>query len=194
MDAQKDSEDDIVPIDYRNFIIYHAYDDCAKKHHNYEDIKVLAPYYSHGHVEEIILPARYCKTCKQYYISDFQYKKFMSDGRILCKVISKEEYEQYELDSSFDDLSAQSILNIVGYNVNSTDDFSDDYRQNVLKYAIAEGVFTKDKAISHISFLIRLNERKDHMALPLAKWKKDRAYLTNYKEQPLYGIRKIITE
>lgn len=188
------ASEDIKPIDYRNFIIYNAYNDCQKKNHDYQDIKVLVPHYSNinNKVEEIILPARYCKTCKQYYISDYQYQIHMRFGRILCKVVSKEDYEKYIQESSFEELSPQSILNIVGYTVNGIDDFTDDYRQNILKYAIAEGVFTKDKAINHISFLIKLNEKKSNMEIALSKWKKDRAYLTNYKEQPLYGIHKII--
>lgn len=78
-------------------------------------------------------------------------------------------------------MSEQSILKIVGYTVNSNDDYSDDYRHNVLKYAIAEEIFTKEKAIRHISWLIKLNENKSNMEESVKKWRSDRDYLRGYK-------------
>ena len=90
-------------------------------------------------------------------------------------------------------LSEQSILKIVGYTVNSNDDYSDDYRHNVLKYAIAEEIFTKEKAIRHISWLIKLNENKSNMEESVKKWRSDRDYLRGYNEKkPLYGVHKFI--
>ena len=90
-------------------------------------------------------------------------------------------------------MSEQSILNIVGYTVNSNDDYSDDYRHNVLKYAIAEEIFTKEKAIRHISWLIKLNENKSNMEESVKKWRSDRDYLRGYNEKkPLYGVHKFI--
>ena len=50
-------------MDYRNFIVYGAYEDCMKKGHNCQDITVIVPYYYNGKVKEIKLPARKCKTC-----------------------------------------------------------------------------------------------------------------------------------
>ena len=147
-------------MDYRNFIVYGAYEDCIKKGHDCQDITVIVPYYYNGKVKEIKLPARKCKTCKKYYISNYQYNTLMKKGRILCQVVSKKEYEEYSKEQEAGGLSEQSILNIVGYTVNSNDDYSDDYRHNVLKYAIAEEIFTKEKAIRHISWLIKLNENK----------------------------------
>ena len=151
-------------MDYRNFIVYGAYEDCMKKGHNCQDITVIVPYYYNGKVKEIKLPARKCKTCKKYYISNYQYNTLMKKGRILCQIVSKKEYEEYSKEQEAGGLSEQSILKIVGYTVNSNDDYSDDYRHNVLKYAIAEEIFTKEKAIRHISWLIKLNENKSRFA------------------------------
>lgn len=41
-----------------------------------------------------------------------------------------------------------------------------------------ENIFTKEKAIKHLSFLIKLNERKPNMDSAIEKWKKDRKYLS----------------
>ena len=119
-------------MDYRNFIVYGAYEDCMKKGHNCQDITVIVPYYYNGKVKEIKLPARKCKTCKKYYISNYQYNTLMKKGRILCQIVSKKEYEEYSKEQEAGGLSEQSILKIVGYTVNSNDDYSDDYRHNVL--------------------------------------------------------------
>lgn len=175
-------------MDYRNFIVYGAYEDCMKKGHDCQDITVIVPYYYNGKVKEIKLPARKCKTCKKYYISNYQYNTLMKKGRILCQVVSKKEYEEYSKEQEAGGLSEQSILKIVGYTVNSNDDYSDDYRHNVLKYAIAEEIFTKEKAIRHISWLIKLNENKSNMEESVKKWRSDRDYLRGYNEKkPLYG-------
>ena len=180
-------------MDYRNFIVYGAYEDCIKKGHDCQDITVIVPYYYNGKVKEIKLPARKCKTCKKYYISNYQYNTLMKKGRILCQVVSKKEYEEYSKEQEAGGLSEQSILNIVGYTVNSNDDYSDDYRHNVLKYAIAEEIFTKEKAIRHISWLIKLNENKSNMEESVKKWRSDRDYLRAYNEKkPLYGVHKFI--
>lgn len=180
-------------MDYRNFIVYGAYEDCMKKGHDCQDITVIVPYYYNGKVKEIKLPARKCKTCKKYYISNYQYNTLMKKGRILCQVVSKKEYEEYSKEQEAGGLSEQSILKIVGYTVNSNDDYSDDYRHNVLKYAIAEEIFTKEKAIRHISWLIKLNENKSNMEESVKKWRSDRDYLRVYNEKkPLYGVHKFI--
>lgn len=180
-------------MDYRNFIVYGAYEDCMKKGHNCQDITVIVPYYYNGKVKEIKLPARKCKTCKKYYISNYQYNTLMKKGRILCQIVSKKEYEEYSKEQEAGGLSEQSILKIVGYTVNSNDDYSDDYRHNVLKYAIAEEIFTKEKAIRHISWLIKLNENKSNMEESVKKWRSDRDYLRGYNEKkPLYRVHKFI--
>ena len=173
-------------MDYRNFIVYGAYEDCMKKGHNCQDITVIVPYYYNGKVKEIKLPARKCKTCKKYYISNYQYNTLMKKGRILCQIVSKKEYEEYSKEQEAGGLSEQSILKIVGYTVNSNDDYSDDYRHNVLKYAIAEEIFTKEKAIRHISWLIKLNENKSNMEESVKKWRSDRDYLRGYNEKNHY--------
>lgn len=173
-------------MDYRNFIVYGAYEDCMKKGHDCQDITVIVPYYYNGKVKEIKLPARKCKTCKKYYISNYQYNTLMKKGRILCQVVSKKEYEEYSKEQEAGGLSEQSILKIVGYTVNSNDDYSDDYRHNVLKYAIAEEIFTKEKAIRHISWLIKLNENKSNMEESVKKWRSDRDYLRGYNEKSHY--------
>ena len=117
----------------------------------------------------------------------------MKKGRILWQVVSKKEYEEYSKEQEAGGLSELSILNIVGYTVNSNDDYSDDYRHNVLKYAIAEEIFTKEKAIRHISWLIKLNENKSNMEESVKKWRSDRDYLRGYNEKkPLYGVHKFI--
>lgn len=181
------------PIDYRYFMIYGQSTECNK--HDIEEIKAVVPYYSNGKMEAIVVPARYCKTCKAYYISEFRYNELIAHGKLMCKVVSKKEYENYKKELQFGELSPQSELSMVGYTTNSKDNYSDEYRRMILKCAIAENIFTKKKAIGHLSFLIKLNEGTPHMDVPVQKWKEDHKYLLGYDEKeddPLIGIKGFI--
>ena len=58
---------------------------------------------------------------------------------------------------------------------------SDACRQTILTMAINAGVFSKKKAINHLSFLIKLNADKDNFTDAVAKWKCDRDFLLGKK-------------
>lgn len=184
------------PIDYRNFVIHDNFVECDLNGHQYDVINAIVPYYTNGKLVEKIIPARHCKTCKAYYISEFEYNKVCENGILICKVVSKKEYQKYLREREFGELSAQSELNSVGYNVGETKNLSDRQRQLILKCAIAEGIFTRQKAIGHIQFLIDLNEGKKNMQNALEKWHIDLKFLKEYEgnnnDSDLVGIRKII--
>lgn len=115
-------------MDYRKFMIYGNFSDCEIECHEYNDINVQVSYFTHGKVKKIGIPARYCRTCNAYYISEKEFQKLERNGKILCKVVSKKDYDEYMREAQFGKLSPQSILKAVGYSVNSVDDFSDEYR------------------------------------------------------------------
>lgn len=164
-------------LNYRNVIVHDKFDSCVKEHHEYEEVLAIVSVYTKSGVEALTIPARHCKTCGAYYISSITYNNLIKKGRILCKVVTKNEYNKYIKNTAFGDLEFQSILAITGYNVNSKDALSDTCRQTILSRAINDGVYTKEKALNHISFLIKLNEDKDNMAYAVEKWKRDQEFL-----------------
>ena len=75
-----------VVIDYRNFVVHSNISECEKNNHEYEDITAVVPLMSKGYgsVKTVEFPARFCKTCKTYYISEFTYNKL--SGSIFTRV------------------------------------------------------------------------------------------------------------
>ncbi len=186
-----------VVIDYRNFVVHSNISECEKNNHEYEDITAVVPLMSKGYgsVKTVEFPARFCKTCKTYYISEFTYNKLKNQGRLLCQVASLQEYKEYTKAKLFGDLKPQNILNIIGYNVDAKNGLSDSQRRTILMYAIEEGVVSKKEAINHISFLIKLNEKTNKLDA-LQKWKSDRDYLQGYAKgsKQLIGVNRILKE
>lgn len=143
-------------------------------------------------VTDVKIKARHCKTCGAYYISNFTYADLKKNGTILCKVVTKKEYNNFIKNTEFVNLDFQSILAITGYTVNAQDNLSDSCRQAILDRAIHDGIYTKQKAINHISFLIKLNEDKTNMSNAVDKWKRDREFLTGIKDRDIVKISGIV--
>lgn len=179
-------------LDYRNIIVHDHFYECVKNGHDCEDVDAIVPIYKLTGVKEIKVAARHCKTCGAYYISNLTYEQIKENGRILCKVVTKEEYNEFIKDKVFGELAFQSILAITGYTVNSKDNLSDQCRQEILNRAINEGVYTKQKAINHINYLIKMNEHKIGWDNAVAKWKKDREYLIGKKLDKTVKVAEII--
>lgn len=168
-------------LDYRNVIVYDNFFECEMAKHYFEELNAYVDVYKSDGVKRISVPVKYCRNCNAYYISFAEYQKVTQNGRILCRVVSKKEYNQFIKNRLFVDLDFQSILSIVGYTVSAGAGLTDKCRQEILKRAIESGVFSKNKAINHISFLIKLNEGKVTMQQAVEKWKKDREYLCGDK-------------
>lgn len=168
-------------LDYHNVVVHDNIDECIHSGHDYVKVSATVPVYTNSGVQELTIPAFHCKTCKAYYISSLSYNSLISHGSILCRVVNKKEYNLFIKNKDFRDVYTQSILNIIGYTVNSKDDLSDACRQTILTRAINVGVFSKKKAINHLSFLIKLNADKDNFADAVAKWKRDRDFLLGKK-------------
>lgn len=69
--------------------------------------------YKSDGVKRISVPVKYCRNCNAYYISFAEYQKVTQNGRILCREVSKKEYNQFIKNRLFVDLDFQSILSIV---------------------------------------------------------------------------------
>ena len=176
-------------IDYRNIFV-HGNGKCGNPEHNEQEavIAVLQVLKSNMSLEDVEVEVRFCPRCNIYYMSESNYNRLKSRGRILCQLMSEEEYKNYKREKEYGDLKPQSILNMIGYNVNSRDGYSDEYRQQILAFGIESEIITRKDAIGYLSFFIRLNEGNPNLAEAIAKWRRDRDYLTGYTSS---GIRKI---
>ena len=168
-------------IDYRNFFV-HGNGRCTKPDHYDQEnvIAVLQVLKNDMSIEEVEIEASFCQKCNAYYISESDYLAVKRKGRLLCQLMSDEEYKKYKQEMEFGELKPQSILNMIGYTVNSQDDYPDKYRQQILSFAIDSGIITKKDAIGYLSFFIRLNEGHPNFTEAISKWHRDRNFLTGY--------------
>ena len=186
-------EDEETPIDYKDFFIHSFRKDC---NHNYIKVMAMVPIYANWKVDTISFEAEYCAECGVYYISEYTYQnKILPTGHLLCQVLSMEEYADYKKQvENGVELKPQSILNLIGYNVNSKENLSDHERITILRYAIEAGVITKRKTINYLQWFIKTHGAKKGMELPVSKWKKDLQWVLNFdkKGDIIYGVKRII--
>ena len=170
-------------IDFRSFFVHGDGNCYIKGHDDQEDvIAVIDLLRNDMTIEKVEIPAVFCLKCNAYYISEDDYLRVASRGRLMCQLMSDDEYEEYKASlSDFEHLNPESKLKSLGYTVNSKDNYSDKYRQQILSFAIESGVVTQKEAIKHLSFLIHLFESNSNNRQAIAKWHRDRDFLTNYK-------------
>ena len=91
-------------------------------------------------------------------------------------------------------MKPESELHSMGYNVNKLDNLSDTQRKKILATIIDLNLLKKSEVDSHLSYLIRRSENINKYRDAVAKWKKDREYILNYKKSfaSTYNIATII--
>ncbi len=188
-------EDEEEPIDFKDFFIHAARKECS---HEYIKVKATVPIYANWTVTSITFEAEYCAECGVYFIPENVYQtQIKPKGRLLCQVMSAEEYRSFKKMKWNDiDLNPQSILNILGYNVNLKEDLSDHQRQTILRYAIESGIITKKKTISYLEIFIKKNGAKSGMENAVRKWKKDLQWVMDYdgKGDIIIGVKRVIVD
>ncbi len=188
-------EDDDSLSDFKDFFMHAARKECS---HKYIKVMATVPIYANQKVTSITFAAEYCAECGVYYIPESVYQtQIKPKGRLLCQVMSVDEYRSYKKMRGNDiDLNPQSILNMVGYNVNSKENLSDHQRQTILRYAIESGVITKKKTISYLEWFIKNNGANRGMENAVRKWKKDLQWVIEYngKGDIIVGVRRVIVE
>ena len=131
----------------------------------------------------------YCKSCCKYYINSEQYHEFarkygLPVFRLRTKVTQGESL-QYE------DWQKESLLHILGYNVNGTDNLSSYERRTILKYAIDSKTMEKSAVVAFLENLIYRNQGKVNFQNALQKWKADLQYVREYKITEQRGVQAV---
>lgn len=191
--SDDDYKESIEEIDFKDFFVYSNKRDCS---HNLIKIEATVPIYSYGKIQQITFDAEYCAECGVYYISEACYRnRIVEKGRLLCKVMSYNDYIMYKKQIRYNELKPESVLHMIGYTVNSKDNLSEKKRRTILQYAINEGVVTKERIISYLHHFLRVNGSKSDMQDAVDKWKSDLEWLSGrtIKKEGVIGVRRIIT-
>lgn len=161
---------------------------CTNRNHKLIDIvatvKVLS---TMGILKEVSVPAAYCKTCNKYYILETEYQKLKKCGHIVCKVVENSYWLTNKKNNNLYNLNEESILHLLGYNVNAQTNLSQSQRWGLLEIMVDEKVLTRMEICSHLDYLINRSKNRKNFDLAISKWKADREHISKY----VTGSRKI---
>lgn len=153
---------------------------CERLKHQLEEEKAEINVLRYdGKLQNLVIPAHYCKDCNVHYIYNFEYEELKSFGIPLCSIF---EYEKFvkTLDIDFD-FNQESIIHSYGYNVNSIDELSEEQRRGILKFVIENGIMRKHEVIALINHFINLRKNTLKHQYAIEKWKSDLRFLNQTK-------------
>ena len=103
-------------------------------------------------------------------------------GVIVAKVYTEKEWrDTQKAGRLFSELSPESILHKLGYNVTASQGLSDSTRQETLATAIDFKLMSKREVIDFLTWLINTRSGNYSMQNAVGKWEKDREFVSNYK-------------
>lgn len=149
-DEEKIEDDaELQTIDYRSFFVMKSMDECDEKEHDYSEVIATVPMMIDDEFEDIEFPAIYCKDCNVYYVSEQFYNELKSRGKVLCQMLTEDEYRRYLAGIDFGELSPKGPLILLGYTVardkNGEDILSSSERKQLLDWIIGNEIMTKRK-------------------------------------------------
>ncbi len=153
---------------------------CINSGHLLMDINAtikIVTYY--GEIEIISISAGYCKSCKKYYILESEYQSLKKRGTLICRIVENNIFISKEHEGHLV-LNQESLLHILGYNVNAKDDFSETHRHLVLKTILEDNLLSKFEIINHIDYLINRGRNNPLLANAISKWEADRSFVRLY--------------
>ena len=169
-------------IYFNDFVTTTDVNQCTNNKHEIEPINALIfVLRKDGTVSPHKIPASYCRTCKRYYISRWQYENVCEYGKPLCQLVKQYFHKESQHGSYYQALNAESKLHISGYNVGATEDLSEIQRHTLLTFLIESEICKKHEINSHLSWLIKSRQGQLNMANAVEKWKKDRDFVDSYK-------------
>lgn len=155
---------------------------CTNEEHKLVDIRcrinVLLP---SGKTETCIIPGACCETCDKYFILDADFQQVRQKGILLCKVVEYDFWTSQGAKDSFWGLNKESLLHIMGYNVNVQSDLSQAQRWRLLELIVDEGIMTVTEIRSHLQWLIKKNRNNRNFVDACKKWEQDSNHIAEYR-------------
>lgn len=153
---------------------------CMHEKHFIEDIDIVVKIMNKNvEIEEMIVPAGYCKQCGIFFVLESTYQKMSKKGILIFRSIDEKNYLNHNyLNGKI--LAKESILMRFGYSVSQAEGLSEYRRHKILSVLVDNSILTKSEIISYLDFFI--NQRKsEKFALAVSKWEIDREYIRKYK-------------
>ncbi len=183
------------PIDYRTFFVKKSMYECRDKGHNYVEVLATVPMLIGNTYKNIEFPAIYCYDCNVYYVTTEIYNKLHNNGRILCQLLTEEEYRKYKNGFFEETLSQKGPLKLLGYTV-AKNTLSDGERRQLLSWIIANEIMTKTRVIEYLDFFIRITTKQSNKTDAITKWREDKDFLKGVssfgKNAPPMGVIRFV--
>lgn len=158
---------------------------CSAENHKLVDIicrvRILN---KEGKIETHLVPGAYCRDCDRYFILDADYQRLKEKGILVCKVVEEEFWSEREKENDYNNLSQESTLHMLGYNVNVQTNISKEQRWRLLEIIIDEGVLTAMEVRSHLNWLIRRSKNVHNLDDARLKWEVDVEHISIYAKNP----------
>lgn len=170
-------------ITFADVLVVNSSIHCKNLQHN------IVPY--HGIVniltkdnreEEYHIYVGYCKECRTYIVFKSDYNEMLKKGEPLCIVWGDNRNKSDKNHSTFI-YKSQSILAKKGYNVQASVNLSDEERQHILKDCIDSNLVQIHDLLDFLNWLIKTREPMPNLQNAIAKWKRDIAFVTEYKKE-----------
>ena len=199
-EEDEEENDDMLTIDYRSFFVMKSMYECDQKEHDYSDVIATVPIMIDDEFKNIEFPAIYCRDCNVYYVTESIYNELKSRGKVLCQMLTDEEYKRYLEGMDFGELSPKGPLYLLGYTV-ARDKYGDDIltsaeRKQLLDWIIGNGIMKKKKVLFYLDLFIKKNQGRTNMSIPVQKWREDKEYLTGIKTDgnnaPPMGVARFV--
>lgn len=169
---------DVSPKDFLTRV--HVFQ-CTVKDHQLMDIrcriKVVLP---GGKVETYTIPGAYCRTCKKFFLLEHDYRGLKQKGIPVCKIVEKAFWINGGDKKKNRYLNQESLLHMMGYNVNKQENLSKAQRWSLLEMIVDENIMTATTIRSHLQWLIRQHQNNVNYVDSRIKWKEDCDHMAKY--------------
>lgn len=146
------------------------------QHDNFEMVTAMVP--CSNRIYPVPITVYYDKVKQEYFINEATYiSARQSFGLPYLRLKSASGQNSLH---GFLALKPHSELNLLGYNVNSTDGLSTELRRNILRDAIDSGILWKSEVINHLEWLIHTRGNIPNMEKAVGEWQDDLRYISNY--------------
>ncbi len=168
-------EDDISAIDIQDILVRTSNARCYERDHVLDKINARVKVVNRRNYQQQVveIPAYYCRTCNRYYILERDYVALAKIGVICCQVIELKDLKN----NGYAFLATKSLPMLYGYNVSKTGGLSAKDRRLILDMIISNNIWSRDRCISFIKWLIGKNCNRKNMEKAIEKWNSDIDYL-----------------
>lgn len=154
---------------------------CTNAKHKVIDVCCSIDVMNHnGEVYRCMAPGGYCKECDRYFILEEDYRKLKEKGILMCKVVEQDFWVKQEKQMDYTTLKPESVLHMMGYNVNILDNLTEKQRRNILKLIVDEGILSVAEIRSHLQWLIKGRSETERFSNACLKWAADSEFIEKY--------------